>query len=321
MLKENEYIKIFNFVNNKRNVLIAGHRNPDGDSISAIIALKIYLDNNSIKNTIVSFDDIPREYRSLPHSDAFIRGNDIRNDNDFDSIVLFECDSFERSGLAQYKSLPSLNMDHHISGKEFASVNIIDPEASSVCEMLFFAFHIIDYKLCDDTAKALFTGIASDTGFFRFSNTSSDTFFAAMKLMKCNIKINRCYTEIYENYSLERLRLIGHILYTSKYFEEIKTLIAVLNKEYIDTYNIQKSDLEGIINFMLISKDLDIAVLIKEFVMDECFVSLRSKENVDVRIIAQLFNGGGHKQAAGYFLKKTPEAVERLLIKAIKRKK
>ncbi len=319
MLSRNEYLKFSSFLDNKRSVLIAGHRNPDGDSVSAIIALRIYLDRKNIESVMVTFDDIPKEYASLPYSTEFTRGENVRGE--FDALVLFECDSFERSGLNGYSSIPSMNIDHHISGKEFAEVNIIDPSASSVCEMIFYCLLYSGFDLNEEIARALFTGIASDTGFFRFSNTTSDTFYAVMSLMKFGIEINRIYKEIYENYSLSRLRLIGHILYTGKFYEDIGTLCAVLNKEYIDTYNIKKTDLEGIINYMLLSSDLDIAVLIKEFVKDECFVSLRSKSIADVGEIAGSFNGGGHRQAAGFFMKKPPEVTERILIKAIKKRK
>lgn len=317
MLRNDDYNKIFNFLNDKRNILIAGHRNPDGDSVSAMIATKIYLNECDISNTMIIFDEIPDEYRKLPYSDQFCSGDKISGT--FDGLVLFECDSFERSGLAKYSSLPSLNIDHHVSGKNFATVNIIDPDASSVCEMLFFAFQSISLEICKNIARALFTGIASDTGFFRFSNTSSDTFYALSCLMKFPIEINSIYRDIYENYTLERLRLIGHLLYTSKYYEDIKALSAVLNKDYIDTYSIKKYDLEGVVNYMLISRELEIAILIKEFVKDECFVSLRSKKSVDVGKIANNLNGGGHRQAAGFYMKKPPEIVEKIVIKALRK--
>ncbi len=319
MLKKDKYDEIFSFLEDKKNILIAGHRNPDGDSVSAIIATRIYLLSKGIDSVMVTFDDIPREYASLPLAGDFTRGDNISGV--FDAAVLFECDSFERSGLMQYSRLPSINIDHHVSGKEFADINIIDPAASSVCEMLFYAFYYRGFSFSDELARVLFTGMASDTGFFRFSNTTADTFYALMTLTGYNIEINRVYSELYENYSLKRLRLIGHILYTSRYYEEVKTLCAILNREYIETYDIKKTDLEGIINYMLISSELDIAVLIKEFVKDECFVSLRSKETADVGSIAGHFNGGGHRQASGFFMKKPPELAERLLIKEIRKRK
>lgn len=319
MLRNEDYNKIFSFLENKKRVIIAGHRNPDGDSVSAIIAMRIYLDSRNIDSIMVTFDEIPNEYINLPYTDEFTRENNIQGN--FDAIILFECDSFERSGLTCYSKLPSINIDHHISGKNYANVNIIDAEASSVCEMLFYALQSIQYEFCNDIAKALFTGIASDTGFFRFSNAVSDTFYAISVLMRFDIEINAIFKDIYESYSLERLRLIGHILYTSKFYEDSKSLIAIISKEYIDTYGIKKTDLESIINYMLISKDLEIAVLIKEFVKDECFVSLRSKKRIDVQSIAKLYNGGGHKQAAGFYIKKPPEIVEKILSKVFKKLK
>ena len=233
MLETADYGKIWAFVRDKKHLLIAGHRNPDGDSIAACLAMGRFLAAHHIAHDIIILDPVPEEYSDLPGI------SDIQKQPSGqarDGIILFECDSFTRAGLGKYRQLPSLNIDHHASGKAYAQVNVIDPAAASVCELLFYFFVTRDFAITSPMALLLFTGMASDSGFFRFANVTSHTFHAAGTLMEHHLPINDIYNRMYQAYSIKRLRTIGYLLHSAYYDDTARMLLAYLDYDYAVSY-------------------------------------------------------------------------------------
>ena len=282
-----------------KTIAISGHIRPDGDCIGSCLAMYLYLTKSyPDKKVDVFLQTIPPEYKILKGVDAV--KTDFKTDvESYDLFIVLDCGK-ERIGDAESffdKAKKTANIDHHISNLGTGDENYIVPTASSACELVY---DVLDKEMMDESiAKALYTGIITDTGVFKYSNTSPKTMKTGAELISYGFDFGTIIDSIFYEKTYVQNQILGRTLLESTLLMGGHCIYAAVNKQTMDFYKAANSDLEGIVSQLMLTKGVDCAVFASEMGSLEYKVSLRSNGNVNVASIAEMFGGGGHARAAG----------------------
>lgn len=284
--------------------LITAHINPEGDALGSQLGFYNLIKKLGKQATIISDDQLPYGYDFLPgiqHIRHF--GKKIKNIK-FDCLVVLDCADLKRTGRVYELNQPSkpiLNIDHHISNQFFGDLNWVDAQASSCSEMIYRLYKQLDVSFDENTALVLYTGIMTDTGSFRYSNTSSSTFEAVAELLKYKVNVAGVYRHAYENIPAQEVKSLLKYLSKIKFFAQERIATFRMNSEMskIKTPGIDLAD--QVLSFGRAIKGVQVVVLFKHnlSLKSQFRVNLRSQGGVDVNKVAAFFGGGGHKTAAG----------------------
>lgn len=296
--------KICASIKKYNNFLITVHTSPEGDALGAQLGFYSLINKLGKCGVIINEDALPYGYDFLP-GNKFIRrlGKDSKY-IDFDCFVVLDCADLRRTGSV-YKlnktNRPVLNIDHHISNRFFGDVNWVDPRASSCSEMIYKLYKQLRLPIDKDTALALYTGLMTDTGSFRYSNTSGFTHRVAAELLASGINVSQVYRNTYENIPLSDVRLLLKLLPEIKFCAKGAIAWFQVKKKLFRGKNPRIDLADQCLSFGRAIKGVKVVALFKESLKDnkEVRVNLRSQGEVDVNKIAALFGGGGHKTAAG----------------------
>lgn len=288
-------------VKKSNGIIIAGHINADGDDISSQLALGEYLRFLGKKYIIAWQEDVPRSFLFLPKIESIsnILKNPVRPE-DFDLAIVVDCGDLERIGEVRkllYPGLKVVNIDHHRSNTQFGSLNIVEEKASSIGEILYYFFNLNRIPINRDMAAFLYVSIVSDTGSFRYDNTSQGVHYIAAELLEKGINPSDYNINLFQNKSLPYIKFLTLVMNRMELIQD--DLIAISYLNYEDFQNQQNDETDGIIEYLGMLHNVSVYVLIKEKKPNFYTASLRSKNNVDVAKIAAGFNGGGHLRAAG----------------------
>lgn len=294
-----------------QDILIVSHRNPDGDAVGSSLALYHFLNKFGHTVRVVFPSEYPHFLEWMPSvNDAIIYDLDEEvTQGIVDRASLVFCldfnalDRIDKVGdmLAKAKKLNMVMIDHHLYPENFADFVLSDTTASSTSELIFDFIEMMGEKkeLDPIIGKCIFTGILTDTGSFKYS-TSAKLFRIVAELLDIGVDDYRLQDLIFNNYTEKQLKLLGHCLYNQmEILPEFKTGIITLTKNDYETFDIQRGDTEGIVNYLLKMPNIKIAAFITEQ-PKIIKVSLRSKGDFSVQEIAtKYFKGGGHKNASG----------------------
>ncbi len=298
--------KVVESIKRNNRFLLTVHTNPEGDALGSELAFYFLLKKMGKQAFILNEDEVPYGYNFLPGVRYIKRpGTQKRfKKMDFDCFVVLDCSDPQRTGSvygANAKGKLILNIDHHISNNNFADVNWVEPKSSSTSEMVYKLFKKLGLALDKDTATCLYVGMLTDTGSFRYSNTSSSTHKAVAKLLNFKLDVPQIYKNIYENIPFEDMKLLSRILPDMKRDSLGKIIFFQIGKKLLTNRKLSFDLTESVLSFGRALKDAQVTVLFKENlgVKDEVRVNFRSQGKVDVNKIAQFFGGGGHKTASG----------------------
>ena len=301
--------KVTEFIKSHKNFLVSSHTSMEGDALGSLLGVYFLVRKLGKQAVMVHEEAVPYGYEFLPHLDKIRRFKRNLKGLKFDCFVTVDCSDLKRTGevyLLNSSGKPVLNIDHHISNSNFGEVNWVDPKASSASEMVYRLYKEMGVSLDRDSALALYAGILTDTGSFRFSNTSSATHLAAGELLTYGIDVVGVYKSVYGNVPYSDLRLLTKILPEMKTSADKKIVWFEVSKQLLKEQKGVFFDLsETLLTFARMLKGLEVAVLFRENLADghEVRVNFRSQGNVDVNKIANLFGGGGHKTASGATVK------------------
>lgn len=306
--------EIKSLLSRPRNILISSHRNPDGDALGSSLALSLYLQQLGHKVEVVTPSEYPHTFKYLPqvqdvkiydvHSemvDPFLATCDVIFALDFNGL-----DRIDRLGekIAETKEKTKakiIMIDHHLDPEPFYDYGLSDTTASSTAELVYeFINYLEDTRyIGPDIATCIMTGLITDTGSFKY-NTRPATFVCASKMQERGIDVKDIQDAIFNSMKVKQMKLLSHALYKRmEIMEEYSTAMIVLNKYDYANFDIQRGDTEGIVNYMLMMKDIKLAAFITQQ-PQIVKISLRSKGDISVQEIARdHFKGGGHKNAAG----------------------
>lgn len=281
-----------------KKIVIVGHINPDGDCIGAAIALKYIIEEFDLnKDVKILIDDkLPKYLEELPYLPKIY--NEIENEID----LFISVDVANRNRIAAKEEIikrakKTINIDHHISNTNFFDINYIE-DISSASELIYKFVDLFGIKLNQKIATYIYLGIINDTGNFRHKNVKSSTFIVASKLLETGIDNNNIYFALFSK-SLKKAEIFSKSIIDGFYDEKTKFMCYYLSNKEIKEYNYTTDDTDGVSEYLLTIKGVEVSLFIKESENGEIKGSFRSKK-VDVNNIAAKFNGGGHKLAAGF---------------------
>ena len=304
--------------------LLASHVNPEGDALGSLIAIDSLLRRLGKKTTMVGEDPFPERLSCLPHKDRWKLYEDIRDKKKpFEALVVTDCPTLERIGKVRSLLSPDsvvFNIDHHISNAHFGRFNYVKTDAAASGEVVYEIFKRFKRPLTKEEAAALYVSISTDTGSFKYSNTTVRTHKIAAELIQCGIDIDRINEELYATYSLNKIQLYSRLLGRVETAFEGKVAWVAMRRGDLAASGGRYEDTEGFIDFLKYLKEVKIAFFLSEMEGGkEVKVSFRSKGNYDVNQIATAFGGGGHKKASGCTLSAGPSEAVRAVLKEIKR--
>ncbi|PIW68190.1 MAG: bifunctional oligoribonuclease/PAP phosphatase NrnA [Candidatus Omnitrophica bacterium CG12_big_fil_rev_8_21_14_0_65_42_8] len=300
--------------------LITSHINPEGDAIGSQAAMACLL--RKLGKKFVMLDDSP-----VPKLLRFMRGTEdiskeMPHNFNYQAVIIMDSPDLARIGRVNdyiKKDSVIINIDHHISNVNFGKYNWVEPDYSSTGEMVYDLFKAFKVKIGMDEAVALYAAIMTDTGSFRYSNTSSKTHRITAELIDIGVKPYEMHSRIYETSSIQDTNLLGEALQTMKITDDGKIAWLWVTKEMLKKTNASLEGTEGIINFGRSIGGVEIAVLFRETgTKDRVKVSFRSKGAADVNKLAGYFGGGGHPAASGCSVLGKIEEVEKKVLEKAK---
>ena len=292
---------------------IAGHLNPDGDSIGCTLTMTSLLERMGKAVYAYASPAIGADLQFLPGIEK-IHVNKLPDTIDFDTVILLECSDRKRGGdldkiLNSARTL--INIDHHLVSDAYGDVNHIDSGASSTAEIIFQLFEESNYAFIPtaDEATCLYTGVVTDTGRFVHSNTTAEALRVASALVALGANIAKINQVIYFTKPYIELKLQGRALEKMQLRFDNKYSEIILTHQDFETFGATPAQTQGIVSQPTMIPGVEISALIKEE-PDKVSVNLRSRGEADVSQLAQQFGGGGHARAAGF--KVTGKSIEQV---------
>jgi len=304
-------------------VAVVGHARPDGDCIGSQVALARMLAARGNEAFCVNSDPVPRRLQFLVEGTRFLRTDELKGRADGLTAVFVDCADHARAGERMKALFPSPmgNIDHHLSNDGYAAVNLVDSASAATCEIL--AGLAFDSGLTVDasTAQALYAGILTDTGQFRFASTSRRCFVLAGELVARGADPAQAGRELYERESPGKLQLLQRFLGSLRIECGGRVCLGTLPAGVFELTGTTGEDTEGLVDYARSIAGVDIGVLVEERPDGGVKASLRAKdEDYRVDLVAAEFGGGGHACAAGLNLKSAPADFQARLIASLARR-
>lgn len=295
-----ETTKFKKLIDDSKIIYIASHLNPDGDNLGSITGMYSALVEYGKCVHLIIDDEVPVAERFLPNIDKSVNSSTLTKNPDL--FITLDCADIDRLSLGSKELFLSakntINIDHHSTNTMFADVNIVDTKSPATGETLFGTLKEANIPLNKDSATSLYTAISSDTGSFKYDSVRKSTFLIAAELLDFNININEVAVNLYQNRSLAKTNLLIKAMNTLELYSDGKIGIVCITDKDIEECNADKSDADGIVEFVRDIDTVELAILLKE--KSDCVrLSTRSKSYIDVTKIAGKFNGGGHIRASG----------------------
>ena len=291
--------KITSELEGVKTVAIAGHVRPDGDCVGSCMGLYLYLKANYPEiEADVYLEEVKETFSFL---DSI---HDVKKELDqnkiYDVIFILDTSVKDRVGVlaeALNKAKKTICIDHHISNKGFADIDVICPSASSASELLYTLLD--EEKVTKSCAEAIYTGIINDTGVFQYSCTTPETMRIAAKLMGTGIDFSKIVDHAFYEKTYVQNQILGRCLMESMLVLDGRCIIGSIRRKDMEFYHVTPKDLDGIVQQLRVTKGVEVAIFLYEVKTQEFKVSLRSNGKVDVNEVASYFGGGGHIRAAG----------------------
>jgi bifunctional oligoribonuclease and PAP phosphatase NrnA len=282
-------------------VLLTTHERTDGDDLGSVLAMAHHLQSSGKNIHVVVKGGVPEQLRYLPGSDIV---TEIFPEGKIDVAVISGCSNISRVGLPELENLNAtiINIDHHPDNSLYADINVVDAAKSAVAELTFDFFEHTGWPITSAIATCLLTGIITDTGVFMHSNTKDTTLNAAANLMRKGARISTITKHTYQGKNIEGLKAWSKALENAQYDPAQRMIYTILTEEELsDMGNPPLEYFEGIVETLNKVPEARFALFLKQ---DQNMIkgSLRSDphKGVNVKEIAHLFGGGGHKWAAGF---------------------
>ena len=316
------------------NIVICCHQNPDGDAIGSSLAWAEYLRSLGKEPMVIVPDMYPDFLQWMPNSEKIVRFDKrkVLAQMVFRTADVVFCLDFnspgrlgEEMGLCLSQSpARRVLIDHHLQPDVEADLTISHPEASSTAELVFrIIWQLGGFEQMNrKTAVPIYCGMMTDTGAFTYNSTRPEIYFIISQLLTKGIDKDKIYRNVYNNYSEQRLRLIGYVLYQKlRVFPHQRACYFTLSRQDLRRFSYIKGDAEGLVNMPLQVKGMRLSISLREDTDRDnlVWVSLRSVDSFPCnKMAADFFNGGGHLNAAGGRLYCSLEQAETIVQQAVR---
>lgn len=315
-----QWSEIDQFLKQADSVLIASHVEPDGDALGSTLAMAHVCKQFGKRVICVNESPIPKRFSFLPGIEEILQPNQM--EERFQHVIVVDAADRSRVGKTVlqlfHPHVALLNIDHHKTNDAFGTVNVIDPNACATAEVLYHWMKNSDQVKWDSTLSTyLYTGILTDTGGFRYSNTSAKVFRMAAQLVEYGASADEIADQALEASTYEQIRCLKQALSTLAISNDGQMAWLSLSHEDMKTIQATDGDVEGIVDIPRRIVGVDVGIFFREAAKNTIRVSFRSKKKVDVSKIAQSFGGGGHPRAAGCTIEGELEKVKKQVLKRV----
>jgi phosphoesterase RecJ-like protein len=312
--------QIINQLKSKHHILIASHVQPDGDALGSLIATGLALTAAGKKTTLFNEDQIPKAFGFLPSVDKIT--HQIESADNYEVAIILDSGDLQRVGEAASAigQIPVIiNIDHHITNTGFGTHQLIDPVACATSEIIYRLIKEMGIVLTRAMAFSIYTGIMTDTGSFRFSNTNREAFSICEEMVGLGVDPNFVANHVSVTYSLSRIKLLNMVLDSIEVSKNGRLSLMALTQEMLEKTHTKPDELGRLINYARHIENVKVAALIFEngngslaapSPEKRFHISLRSDGSVDVAEIATMYGGGGHKNAAGFNITATLQDIK-----------
>lgn len=303
------------FLKNCDNVYILIHQSPDGDCIGAGFALNDILRSMGKRSAVLCCDTFPKKFDFITN---------IENNADFTPDTIISVDVADTKLLGKYQEIygdkVQLCIDHHISNTGYAEKTLLDAKASAACEVLYRLVRFMGIEISDYTAQCLYTGIATDTGCFRFENAGAETHETVADIMR-NHKLNyaKINREMFDIKSVGMLKMESAVINVMEYYLDGKVTMICITNELLESLGVDASDLDGCSSLPLKVEGVEVGITIREKAPDSYKISMRSTGDVNVSEICRTLGGGGHVKASGCAMDGNIEDIKKILVEAVRK--
>jgi phosphoesterase RecJ-like protein len=299
----------------RQRFLLTSHARPDGDSIGSQLAMAYALDALGKQVRIVNADAAPDHYREFPGLERIEIAE--RAVVEADALIVMECSDLSRTGVAGLEDRFIINIDHHVGNRMYGALNWFDESAAACGEMVFDLIRSLGVPLSREIATHIYLAILTDTGSFHHSNITPRTFDICRQTVEAGVNPAAMARRVFDSNSFGKLKLIGALLDTMELTVDGRLAVLYMDDAMLAACGCTHNDTEGVINLPLTAREIQAVVFFKVGSAGEVRVSMRSKYDVDVRVVANEYGGGGHKNAAGFTVSGRladvrPKIVERL---------
>lgn len=318
---EREFRQAQQFLSEHDHFLVVSHVQPDGDAVSSTLAVGWLLSCLGKKYVMVNEGPIPKRMDYLWHADQIVDLSKTPLAETYSTVICVDCADFKRTGRTSSlfaADADILNIDHHPTNDGYGTVNLIVPDAAATVEILYDLIRFMGIELDLDSATAIYTGLLTDTGGFRYSSTTPKVMGIASNLLEYGVDGPGLSELLLEQMTLPQLRLLTRALNGLQITEDGKiSWVSVADEDLAATGAVHE-DMEGIVNFPRNIQGVEVGLLFKVIDENAVKVSMRSAGKVDVASVAQSFGGGGHVRAAGARIEGTLDSVVTRVIEQVK---
>lgn len=308
---------IMHVIKSAENIVILTHKDPDGDAVGSSLAMYLALKGINKKVDLI-IPTYPKTFNFLPGIEEIKKESNIKN---YDLAIALDCGDRERlNGFVDYfdNANKKISIDHHGTNNMFGDYNYVNPDAAATAQVLYLILSFLEIDISKDIAECLYTGLLTDTGGFKYSSVTLETFEIAQNLLAKGINIAEISRKVLDVMTKKELELLKRALNRIELFEDEKIAITYITKEDMQSIGSENGDHDGIVNYGRNIEGVEVSVLLRE--SDTGFkVSLRSNEYVNVSDVALIFGGGGHKKAAGCVLHMGLEEAKKSILQEVKR--
>ena len=298
--------------------LVISHVRPDGDAYGSTLALALCLQAMGKDVQVVNADGLSPLFEFLPGCKNLTATLPTAPEPDR-IIIAVDCADQKRLGAAfdQWQRTPDVNIDHHVSNPGYTKLNLVDPDSPATAQVLHEIVTALKWPLTPDIAANLYVGIMTDTGNFRYRQTTAHTFEVAARLVSAGADPTDLAEACYQRFRPERLLLLREVFNAIHFANRERVAWFILTPETYARSGAIPDETEGLIEYLQAVKTVEVAFLLEAMPGGLTRASMRSRGKVDVQQICKEFGGGGHRLAAGLRTKLDPATLEKQLLDLI----
>lgn len=316
--KTNTKKKVAEFIKNSHRIAITCHIRPDADCIGSGLALFFILKQLRKDVHFFNIDRSPFPLTELPGYNV-IKFRQVYPEP-FDIVILIEGGTEDRTGMNQLDKYYTINIDHHTTSSFCCDLNWVVPDASAAGELVYDLANILSIQWTRDIGFNLYAAISSDTGSFKYSNTTAKALEIASRLVKkCHFTPVEVSDLLFSSNHLEKVQMIQKVLSTLELRVNKQVAIITFRRCFLTRLSLNDIETEDVISIARSILGVDVTLFFKEIEDNYFRVSIRSRGNICSQEVAKAFNGGGHPHAAGFFFKGEIETAKKEILEVVKK--
>ncbi len=303
-------------IDKAESIVILTHENPDGDAIGSSLALYNALKNYGKKPDII-IPEFPRTFDFLAGVDEIKKESDVAK---YDLAISLDCATIKMlNGFANYfeDAKVKITIDHHNTNTMYGDYNYVSGDAPACAQIVLIALEYFKMEITKEIGTCLLTGIITDTGGFKYSGVTAETFELVAGLLNKGINVSKIYKKVLQTKTRANFELRKIAANRLEFFEDGKIAFTYITKEDEESVNAENGDHEGIVEIGRDIEGVEVSVFLRQ--TDKgCRVSMRSNEYVNVSDVCLLLGGGGHMRAAGCSMQCTIEQAKDKILRQLK---